>query len=540
VALALASLKKGTVQETWVEACEGLQVLRQLLAHDPEQLKAQLHTVTIAVVEAVQNLRSTVARTAILLLSDLYATLTKAAEPDLDVTVSALLAKLAAEAGSVFICEETDRALDLMRQNVSAKAAINSLLLAAAHRTPIVRRAVAKHLGEIIAVSGPRLLATRECDRMLASFATLSQDASPETRFLARRAFHLMCGWDDFEKTLARALAGPRLKEVQELVATLRAKGLGDMPVDPKLARHAAAAAGSAGLSSAGGSSSALGDTLRRPLPKRTPSTSSNGGGGGGGGNGTGSLPPTPTTPLPPAPRAGSSLTTAPSPRNEVLKEAAKEQTAALIVALTAEDWRVRDRGLGDLEQFAVQSPRDLAIALTKLLDAFAPRLSDINSKVNLHALEVLARLVPVLGPALDGGALAQLVPVLSQCLASKSAAILGVALECLRLLPDHVDALVLLPVYCNATEFGNSKVMDAMTPLLCALVPRLYPQHAKMLIKHAAALAHKLLSDGKLPQKTAGTAITNALYAEMSEAFLLSVPAMFVAAFKLALASRP
>lgn len=50
---ALAALKRGTTQETWSEACEGLTIVRQLLRHSPETVVDSLHVVTEAIVKEV-------------------------------------------------------------------------------------------------------------------------------------------------------------------------------------------------------------------------------------------------------------------------------------------------------------------------------------------------------------------------------------------------------------------------------------------------------------------------------------------------------
>jgi hypothetical protein len=61
--------------------------------------------------------------------------------------------------------------------------------------------------------------------------------------------------------------------------------------------------------------------------------------------------------------------------------------------------------------------------ALCQLFDAYAPRLSDSNSKVNLHALEAFRRFLPKIKDAFGPNAsvVVQIVNKLATNLASKS-----------------------------------------------------------------------------------------------------------------------
>ena len=52
---ALAALKRGLEQETWSEACEGLQIFRQLLQHAPDVVVENLPVVTKAIVTEVRR-----------------------------------------------------------------------------------------------------------------------------------------------------------------------------------------------------------------------------------------------------------------------------------------------------------------------------------------------------------------------------------------------------------------------------------------------------------------------------------------------------
>mgnify|MGYP001164238143 CR=1 FL=1 len=485
---AQAALKRGDVQETWMDKCEGLHILRQLVRHHPDVVRDNLHAINLLVINEVQNLRSSVARLAICALSDMYQQLGRVMDQDLDQTVTALLAKLAAESGSVFICEDTDKALEHMIGCVTPRAAINALLLSLSHKSKLVRRAVAKHLSDLVGATGPRVFALRECDRLFKGLTTLTQDQSPQTRYLGRKAFYIMSSFDNFDSTLSRMLSGATLKSVQDLVASLRTKGLGDMPADAQLSRH-------------GSTSASDGSPMRRGTKR-------------------GTLRSTGASPTRTGSSGSSPVRLAPGQR-----EGAQQAMEDIIKELIESDWKQRDSGVSNLEEF-VEEHTDFAIAhLQRLFDAFVPRLTDMNSKVNNHALAAMRQFIPILGPGLEPLA-TQLVPVLAQNLASKTPAIRTTATESLDLMIEHLDPAVLVQPYCAAAEFGNSKVMTAMVPIVCALVPRLHPQHTKLLQKHAIALQVKLLGEAKGGLKAACHALCVTLHETLGPELLDLVPA--------------
>lgn len=78
--------------------------------------------------------------------------------------------------------------------------------------------------------------------------------------------------------------------------------------------------------------------------------------------------------------------------------------------ALEEKDWKVRDDAITAVEAFVTQQGEAIQSQLSKLFDAFAPRLSDSNSKVRLRCTQqrrskTAAR--PCLPPAGETGVLA-------------------------------------------------------------------------------------------------------------------------------------
>ena len=69
---AFVALKRGENQETWSDKCEGLTIFRTLLMHHRPVLDESLGVVVDAINAEVLNLRSQVARVAMLALADFF------------------------------------------------------------------------------------------------------------------------------------------------------------------------------------------------------------------------------------------------------------------------------------------------------------------------------------------------------------------------------------------------------------------------------------------------------------------------------------
>ena len=95
---AFSALKRGDNQETWTDKCEGLTIFRQLLS-TPYAMDSEFNLIVDALLAEVLNLRSQVARVAMLALADFCTVLGKLMDPLMSKIITALFKKAAAEAG---------------------------------------------------------------------------------------------------------------------------------------------------------------------------------------------------------------------------------------------------------------------------------------------------------------------------------------------------------------------------------------------------------------------------------------------------------
>jgi len=90
-----------------------------------------------------------------------------------------------------------------------------------------------------------------------------------------------------------------------------------------------------------------------------------------------------------------------------------------------------------------------------QIFDAFTPRLTDSNVKVNLAALESFSRLVPLLGDCLSP-VLPNILPALP--ITSKLAGVAPVAGRALQLVCQYVDSAHLVQPLVNLSQFTNPR----------------------------------------------------------------------------------
>ncbi|XP_070578570.1 TOG array regulator of axonemal microtubules protein 1-like [Ptychodera flava] len=214
------------------------------------------------------------------------------------------------------------------------------------------------------------------------------------------------------------------------------------------------------------------------------------------------------------------------SPR---MDEASMEVVKDLCATLAANDWRDRHKAIQYLQELTADQT-DLVISnIVKIFDAFTPRLSDSNSKVNLTALQTMLHLVPRLREYL-GAVINTIVPVLGANLASKNTQIHQTTLEVLDSLMEHVENSLLLQPFANLAQFGNARVKPEMIEKLAYLSSRVYPRKQQTVTRYVLPVMWHLLSNttgsGAVPGgtgniRTATSSLANSLFALMGQSLL-------------------
>uniref|UniRef100_A0A8C3XG91 TOG array regulator of axonemal microtubules 1 n=1 Tax=Cyanoderma ruficeps TaxID=181631 RepID=A0A8C3XG91_9PASS len=486
---ALAEALALLADHDWEKKIEGLNFVRCLSAYHAPILTAKLHETTLAVAQEVKNLRSGVSRAAVVCLGDLFTHLKKSMDQELDNAVKVLLHK--AGESNTFIREEVDKALKAMVNNVTPARALCSLINGGqSHLHSAVRRCTAQHLGDIVERMGPeRILAGAKpaAERLLPAIARFAQDSSQQTRYYGRKMLFSMMAHPDLDKTLEKFVPAKDLPYIKETVASLREKGLGEMPLDTPSAKGRRSQTGNVGHLR---SSSTCRDA---PIILDRDSTEAC-----------------------EAPRRA-------APRSALESE---EYVRDLVGLLKAKDFRERISGVRQLLLDTEGSPALVLANIVKIFDAFKPRLHDSNSKVNQAALEAMHKMIPLLKDNLSP-VINMLIPaIVDNNLNSKNPGIYAAASNVIQALCQHLDTSLLLQPFCTKAQFLSGKAKQDLTEKLAELVPELYPRKPCAVEQKVLPVLWHLLGSsaggGSVPgPRTATAGLAQALWAQMGPGLL-------------------
>ncbi|XP_062617825.1 TOG array regulator of axonemal microtubules protein 1-like isoform X2 [Saccostrea cucullata] len=467
----------------WEAKCSGVNTIRRLVMYHPETVNVQLHTVVLAMLNEVKNLRSQVSRLAIVALGDMFTNLKKSMDADVEITAKALLAKNGESNG--FIREDVEKSLHAMVEFITPQRSLLALIAGGAtHKNVQVRKTTSRFVVELVEKMGPgRILSGVKdvTDRVLPTAAHFVMDASQETRYNGRRILYTLMVHQDFNKMLSKHLPANTLRNIQDIVEGLKTKGLGDMPHEASSARGGRGPASRA-------SSIVRGGSANSELQHSTPSKRL--------------------------------LRT-----DDATQEAIKNMTNLI----SANDWRDRHKGISMLLEMCEENTDVVVMNIVKIFDKFLPRLQDPNSKVNLFALSVMLQIVPILRDSLTqvmSMAIGNIAPNLS----SKNKEIYQTAMEIINSLTEHLDGGQLLQPLANQAQSASARSKPDLVTKVAELVTKVYQRKQKQVVLHVLPLLWHLLGatnssgavqGGSSSIRTATATLVNSLYNQMGPALL-------------------
>lgn len=169
--------------DEWTEVFAALTTVRQLFLHHQTAVLTGancLHVIVKLVVKQVDNLRSVVAKNALLALGDMFHGLGKGADVEVAAAVPCLL-KRAVDA-SVFLNESAEAALLEMVKSVSVQRSLAALLLCADNRSQYIRGKVSKLLLRLVNTRTGELRGCKDMPSLLGRLGRSVDDQTPEAR----------------------------------------------------------------------------------------------------------------------------------------------------------------------------------------------------------------------------------------------------------------------------------------------------------------------------------------------------------------------
>ena len=195
VATSLSESLQGIASPDWVEACSALTVLRRAATHHAAACIPALPQAAPSVIKSAKSLRSTLSKTAIMTLRDLYLSCPDVMLPLTDIggpaqPLTSALAQLLLKAASndkKFVIEEAQRTIITMAEKLPHVEFLALLIPYTEHKNMIVRGKAASVAATTIERFSPTDIHAYGFTVLLNTTARLISDNTPEARDGAKR-----------------------------------------------------------------------------------------------------------------------------------------------------------------------------------------------------------------------------------------------------------------------------------------------------------------------------------------------------------------
>ena len=214
--------------DDWEKNLDGLTGTLRLVHHNPEIVIVEYKTIMQLVLKQVKNLRSQVARAAVHLVGDMFATLKRNMESDLEKIAIPLLMKTGET--NRFLREDCNQALDRMVENVNPSKSILVITSEPLNsKNAVIRTTVSRLLACVTDKIGASKALTASKDiteRLLPAVAKLAQDGSLEARIYAKMTLKVLMDHEDFERILKKNVTANTLRNLDKVLDSVRGNGL--------------------------------------------------------------------------------------------------------------------------------------------------------------------------------------------------------------------------------------------------------------------------------------------------------------------------
>ncbi|EKX33088.1 hypothetical protein GUITHDRAFT_120748 [Guillardia theta CCMP2712] len=209
----------------WAVQMEALNLTRALsIYHASSTILPQLHVVVRAILLVADSLRSNLSKSALMALTDMLRFLKTQMDAELDNVVLVLVKKSGETAG--FIADEARKAMLAMIENCSEGRTLGALLHANSSKNPLIRAKVASYLCALVESMGPKLLNSKDLERLFPVVVQFLSEGSAEPRQAGKRAMleiHMLSkATGEFDRLLRRC-ADADVRVVEKVLAQEKA-----------------------------------------------------------------------------------------------------------------------------------------------------------------------------------------------------------------------------------------------------------------------------------------------------------------------------
>ncbi|XP_050840235.1 TOG array regulator of axonemal microtubules protein 2-like [Serinus canaria] len=200
--------------DDWELKEKGLFSIKHLAGSHSEVLLCRLHEVCLAVTSEVTNLRSKVSYSAIVTLGELFVTLKKNMDSEVDEVARVLLQMVSNSPD--FVQKAASQTLGIMVGNVTPARAMTALMdMGVKNRHAQVRKCAAKLLLSLMVRIGvTKLAGTPRAERLAHVAGKLAQDCHKDTRHYGQEMVKMLLSHQKFKMLLERSLSTHDLEDI--------------------------------------------------------------------------------------------------------------------------------------------------------------------------------------------------------------------------------------------------------------------------------------------------------------------------------------
>ncbi|XP_068864448.1 TOG array regulator of axonemal microtubules protein 2-like [Aphelocoma coerulescens] len=464
--------------DDWELKEKGLFSIKHLAESHSEVLLCRLREVCLALTNEVTNLRSKVSYCAIVTLGELFVTLQKDMDSEVDEVARVLLQMV--WNSPEFVQKAASQTLGVMVEHVTPARAMTALMDSGVQSRHVqVRKCAAQLLLSLMEKTGvTKLAGTPRAERLAHAAGTLAQDCHEDTRHYGQEMVKMMLNHQKFNRLLEQSFS---TRDLEDILTRIKKKGM-----ETQKAEH---------------------PSVQEPVKKRS----------------DGSKKPQATLPSSKRVKSTSDERLLRRPKAQVTLPLAVKETEPLqklYNLLEAKEFKTRMEGVALLLDLCKTSPQLVSTNTVQIFDYFVPRLGDTHKKVKQRALDVLAEIIGVLKDALNPVIIC-LVEGITNNLNSKDPGVYAAAVKALEASMAHLDKVSLMKEFSHRRSELKGQALLDVTEHLSALVGWVYPRSPEVVQRYALPVLWSFLGNKALPVRSANvctvvTKLACALYKVM------------------------
>ncbi|XP_036261204.1 TOG array regulator of axonemal microtubules protein 2-like [Molothrus ater] len=448
--------------DDWELKEKGLFTIQHLAGSHSEVLLCRLRDICLALTSEVTNLRSKVSYSAIVTLGELFVTLKKDMDSEVDEVARVLLQMVSNS--PEFVQKAASQTLGIMMENVTparAMAALMDMGVNSRH-APVRKRAAQLLLSLMERIGVTKLAGTARAERLAHVAGKLAQDCHKDTRHYGQEMVKMLLNHQQFKKLLEQSLS---TRDLEDILTRIKKKGMANQKGE--------------------------GPSVKEPVKER---------------NGGSKKP---------------QATLSSSKRSRHLQLWKKlELLQKLYHLLEAKAFQTRMEGVELLLDLCKTSPQLISTNIVQIFDYFVLRISDSHKKVKQRALDVLAEITGALKDALNP-VIIGLVEGITKNLNSKDPRVRGAAVKALEESIAHLDQVSLLKEFSYQWNHLSGQALLDVTECITVLVQWVHARSPAVVQRDALPVLWSFLENKALPVRSASvrtvaTKLASALYKVM------------------------